>query len=487
MRLIELIKSVGGWFDQRLQLGKPMMDAMTHKVPRRSASWAYVFGSGSLTLMILQFVTGICLALVYAPTASDAWNSLQALNQVQTFGWFFRALHGWGSNFMVAIVLLHMCQVFLFGAFKFPRELTWIVGIFLLLMVLGMAFTGQVLRFDQDAYWGLGIGAAIAGRTPIIGPAVVKLMLGGPIIAGETLSRFFAVHVFIIPGALIAFVGVHLLMVLKLGVNEWPVPGRVVKRATYIKEYHEETEKTGVPFVPDAFRKDLVFSGILIFAVVACSAVFGPFGPNGAPDPRVVQTVPVPDFFFLWLYAALALLPPNMETFLLLVGPVVGIGLLLLLPIVSGTGEKSWRRRPVAVLLLILIVVSLGAFTQLGIHAPWSPAMNAWSSTPMPAAFLADRSPLELQGALIIQAKQCRNCHSFGGEGGQRGPALDAVATRLNEDQLTRQVLQGGGNMPAYGNNLSPPQTTALVAFLKTLHPANQLPAKNQALAETSK
>jgi len=105
----------------------------------------------------------------------------------------------------------------------------------------------------------------------------------------------------------------------------------------------------------------------------------------------------------------------------------------------------------------------------------------------MPAAFLADRSPLELQGALIIQAKQCRNCHSFGGEGGQRGPALDAVATRLNEDQLTRQVLQGGGNMPAYGNNLSPPQTTALVAFLKTLHPANQLPAKNQALAETSK
>ena len=121
--------------------------------------------------MILQFVTGICLAFVYAPTADEAWTSLQVLNQQQAFGWFIRALHGWGSNFMVAMVLIHMCQVFLFGAFKFPRELTWIVGVFLLLMTLGMAFTGQVLRFDQDAYWGLGIGAAIVGRVPLIGPA----------------------------------------------------------------------------------------------------------------------------------------------------------------------------------------------------------------------------------------------------------------------------------------------------------------------------
>ena len=105
-------------------------------------------------------------------------------------GWFIRALHGWGSNFMLAIVLIHMVQVFLFGAYKFPRELTWMIGVFLLLMTLGMAFTGQVLRFDQDAYWGLGIGASIASRVPVIGPALVNLMLGGPIIAGATLSRF---------------------------------------------------------------------------------------------------------------------------------------------------------------------------------------------------------------------------------------------------------------------------------------------------------
>jgi ubiquinol-cytochrome c reductase cytochrome b subunit len=486
VRLKELIASVGRWFDARLQLGKPVTEAMTHKVPRRSASWAYVFGSASLTLLILQFVTGICLALVYVPSASGAWSSLEVLNQQQSFGWFLRALHGWGSNFMVAMVLLHMCQVFIFGAFKFPRELTWIVGVLLLLLTLGMAFTGQVLRFDQDAYWGLGIGASIMGRVPLIGNQLVKLMLGGPTIAGDTLSRFFAIHVFVVPGMLIAFVGVHLLMVLKLGINEWPAPGRLVKRETYIKEYHEQTQKDGVPFIPDAFRKDLVFSGIVILAVVGCAAIFGPYGPNGPPDPTVVQTVPVPDFFFLWLYAALALLPPNMETFLLLVGPVVGIGLLILLPLISGTGEKSWLRRPVAVLIMLIIIIALAATTQLGIKARWSPHMNAWSSAPVPEKFLRGRSPVQLQGAIVIQAMQCRNCHALGGEGGQRGPALDDVATRLTEDQLFRQVIQGGGNMPAYGKNLSPPQATALVSFLKTLHSPGQQPAENAALFSTS-
>jgi len=404
------------------------------------------------------------------------------LNHQQSFGWFVRALHGWGSNFMVAFVLLHMVQVFMFGAYKFPRELTWMVGVCLLLMTLGMAFTGQVLRFDQDAYWGLGIGASVMGRMPFIGTPLVHSMLGGPIIAGETLSRFFTIHVFLIPGALIAFVGVHLLMVLKLGVNEWPMPGRIVKRETYLKEYHDMTQKDGVPFMPDAFRKDFVFSGLVILALVACAAFFGPFGPKGQPDPTVVQAVPKPDYFFLWAYAALALLPPQMETVLLIIGPVIAIGFLIALPLISGTGEKSWRRRPLAVLSVLLIIIALAAFTQLGTYAPWSPVMDAWSSAPIPPNLLGSRTALERQGALVLQEKQCRNCHALGGEGGLRGPALDTVATRLTGDQLIRQVLQGRGNMPAYGNNLSPAETTALVAFLKTLHPPNQSPAQDASL-----
>jgi ubiquinol-cytochrome c reductase cytochrome b subunit len=476
---MRLIKNVGAWFDARLQLAAPIRQTLQHPVPPQSASWAYVFGSAALAVFGLQLVTGILLALLYVPSAGEAWNSLQVLNHQVTLGWFIRALHGWGSNFMLAIVLIHMAQVFLLGAYKFPRELTWIVGILLLLLTLGMAFTGQVLRFDQDAYWGLGIGASISSRIPIAGPWIVKLLLGGPIIGGATLSRFFALHVFVIPGSLILFVGIHLLMVLKLGINEWPMPGRVVRRATYVQEYHELTRREGIPFVPGAIAKDLIFSGAILLAIAACALLLGPFGPGGRPDPTIIQTAPRPDYFFLWLYAVLSLLPPSLETPVLLIGPAIALAVLIGLPFFSGEGEKSWRRRPIAVLSILLVAVSLGTFTQLASHAPWSPEMDAWSGDPIPAKYLRNQTPLQRQGALVFQAKQCHNCHAVGGSGGERGPALDALAVHLTHDQLIRQVIQGGGNMPAYGKNLSPAETTALVAFLETLHPVGQAPARD--------
>jgi ubiquinol-cytochrome c reductase cytochrome b subunit len=473
------LKRIGTWLDQRLQLATPLRETMQHRVPRESGSWFYVFGSAAFTVLLLQVVTGILLALLYVPSAGEAWNSLQVLNHQIPLGWFIRALHGWGSNFMVAIVLIHMVQVFLFGAYKFPRELTWMIGVLLLLLTLGMAFTGQVLRFDQDAYWGLGIGASISSRIPVIGPWIVKLLLGGPIIAGATLSRFFALHVFVIPGMLLAFVGIHLLLVLKLGINEWPMPGRIVRRETYLKDYHELVERDGVPFVPEAIGKDLAFSGFVLLALAACAVVFGPFGPSGQPDPTIIQTVPRPDYFFLWLYAVLSLLPPELETPALLIGPVIALGVLFALPFVSGEGEKNWKRRPIAVLTILLLAVGLSALTHLAGLAPWSPVMDAWSKDPIPADALKGRTAMERQGALVFQAKQCHNCHALGGEGGQRGPALDRVALDLTYDQLVRQVIQGGGNMPAYGKNLNPAETAALVAFLRTLHPASQPAARD--------
>jgi ubiquinol-cytochrome c reductase cytochrome b subunit len=479
---MRLIRTLGNWFDERLHLGAPIRETMSHPIPRDTASWYYVFGSAALTVFGLQLVTGILLALIYVPSASEAWSSLQILNHQVAFGWFIRALHGWGSNFMLAIVLIHMVQVFLFGAYKYPRELTWILGVVLLLMTLGMAFTGQVLRFDQDAYWGLGIGASISSRIPIVGPVLVKLMLGGPIIAGATLSRFFALHVFVIPGLLIAFVALHVLLVLTLGINEWPMPGRLVRRSDYLEKYHHLTHTDGVPFVPYGVWKDAVFSAVILLAITACALYFGPFGPSGQPDPRVIQTAPRPDFFFLWLYALLSLLPPALETPVLLIGPAIALMVLLLLPFVSGEGEKSWKRRPIAVLTILLVAVALGTFTNLANHTPWSPMMDASTGAAIPAKFVKGRTPLQIQGALVFQGKQCHNCHALGDIGGQRGPALDAVAVRLTQDQLVRQVLQGGGNMPAYGKNLNPAETTALVSFLETLYPPGQAPARDASL-----
>jgi ubiquinol-cytochrome c reductase cytochrome b subunit len=154
---------------------------------------------------------------------------------------------------------------------------------------------------------------------------------------------------------------------------------------------------------------------------------------------------------------------------------------LFALPFISGTGEKSWRRRPVSVVIVILTFTLIGTLTWLGTFSPWSPVMEAWSSAPTPVDYVKGRSPLELQGALLIQSKQCRNCHSLGGEGGLRGPALDDTAVRLTRDQMVRQIIQGGGNMPAYGKNLTPAEVNAIVAFLATMHPRGEPPAHDSA------
>src|SRR5262245_681438 len=477
-----MLRKIALWIDSRLHLSKLFDSTVGHTVPASSASWFYVFGSGTLLCFVIQAITGVCLAFVYVPSASEAYASLEYLNYKLTLGWLLRAIHYWGSNFMVAIMSAHMAQVFVFGAFKYPRELTWISGVLLLVCTLGMAFTGQVTRFDQDAYWGLGIGAAVMGRVPLTGANLVNMMLGGPIIAGGTLSRFFTLLVFLIPGLLIAVVALHLRLVLTKGINEYPRPGRLVEKGVYEEEYRALLKKEGVPFFPNAIGKDLIFAGLLTLGIMFCAVFFCPKGPEGVPNPTLIDTQPRPDFYFLSAFAALALLPDYLETFLMLAAPIFMVAILLALPFISGTGEKSVRRRPVAALSVIVILLALGTLAYLGVHSPWSPKMDAWSGDAVPEKFVKGLSPLELRGVAVLQNKQCRNCHSLGGEGGQRGPALDNVATRLTGDQLVRQVIQGGGNMPAYGRNLSPAEVTALVAFMRTLHAPNEMPARDSAM-----
>ena len=466
-----MLQTIALWIDDRLKISKLFAATAGHTVPANTGSWFYVFGSGTLLCFILQIVTGVCLAFVYVPSADQAWTSLQHLNNGQYLGWFLRAIHYWGSNFMVGIMTLHMIQVFLFGAYKYPREMTWLSGCFLLFCTLGMAFTGQIMRFDQDAYWGLGIGASITGRVPFMGAQLVDFLLAGPIIGGQTLSRFFTFHVFMIPGLLLAFIALHLRLVLSRGINAFPKAGKPIVKATYDRDYEELLDKDGVPFVPHLIGKDLMFAGIVMVGILLCTVVFGPKGPSGPPDPTLISTMPKPDYYFLPVFAGLALLPAYTETVLLLTLPVVMIGILMALPFVSNQGEQAASRRPFSVLLVIFVMLSLYVLANLGLTSPWSPHMEAWSGTTVPLKYLKGRTPLEIRGALVLQNKDCRNCHSLDHRGGERGPALDGVATRLTPDQMVRQVIQGGGNMPAYGKNLKPAEVTALVAFMSTLRP----------------
>jgi ubiquinol-cytochrome c reductase cytochrome b subunit len=464
------------WLDSRLGLRASLGPLMSHPIPRAIAGpkgWWYVFGSAALTLFMIQIVTGIGLALVYVPSADQAYDSLLFLNYEQPLGWFLRALHYYAGSGMVVLVLVHMAQVFLHAAYKYPRELTWIVGVFLLLFTMGMFFSGQILRWDPDAYWGLAVAGSMAGRVPVLGPWVVEWLLGGPVIGGSGLSRFFTLHVFVIPALLLIFLAVHLWLVIKKGISAPPVPGATVNPKTYDTEYEQEV-KSGVPFTGEAMRKDVFFSALAVTVVVVLAALLGPKGPTGPPNPTLGGANPRPEWPFLWLFGLLSLSPAGAETFIMLVFPAILILALFLVPFVSNRGERAPSRRPAAVLTVVVIGAAFAALTYQGATAPWSPQMSAWSGEPIPEDIVRTSTPRQLQGAVVFQNKDCRNCHALQGSGGKRGPDLTAVGARLTSDQLIEQVSNGtpgGGNMPAYGKQISPDEMTALVDFLASLRP----------------
>jgi ubiquinol-cytochrome c reductase cytochrome b subunit len=483
------LAKIGDWFDARLSLRTTLMPMLRHPIPKGVAGpmgWWYVFGSASLTLLIIQILTGIGLALVYVPSADRAYDSLLFLNYQQPLGWFLRALHYYAGSGMIVMLLVHMTQVFLQGAYKYPRELTWLTGVVLLLCTLGMFFTGQVLRWDPDAYWGLAVAGSMAGRVPVAGPQIVHSLLGAPIIGGAALSRFFALHVFVIPGLLLLLLGTHLWLVLKRGVSAPPAPGRIVDPSTYDAEYEKEVHE-GVPFLGDAMLKDAVFSALAVIVVVVIAAIVGPKGPSGPPDPTLGGANPRPEWPFLWLFGLLSLSPPSFETFIILVFPVILVIALFLVPFISNRGERAPSRRPVAVLLVVVSYTLLGMLTYQGVTAPWSPKMTAWSADPIPERLVKDHSPEELMGASVFQNKSCRNCHALDHIGGTRGPDLTNVGTRLTRDQLINQISNGtpgGGNMPAYGQQIDPAQMATLVTFLTHLRPAGQPPARDPAASK---
>src|SRR5262249_8314989 len=279
-------------------------------------------------------------------------------------------------------------------AYKYPRELTWVLGVFLLLCTLGMFFSGQILRWDPDAYWGLAVAGSMAGRVPVLGPWVVRVLLGGPVIGGDSLSRFFTLHGFIIPGALLFSLAALLWLVFRRGISAPPVPGQVVDPRTYDAEYEKQL-KTGVPFLGDAMMKDALFSALAVIVVVVVAAVVGPKGPSGPPDPTLAGANPRPEWPFLWIFALLALSPPGAETVIMLVFPLLLIVVLLIVPFLSNRGERAPSRRPVAVLVVIAIYTVLGVLTYEGVTSPWSPHMTAWSGDPIPENLVRNRTPLQ--------------------------------------------------------------------------------------------
>jgi ubiquinol-cytochrome c reductase cytochrome b subunit len=474
---MKIIDNVIAWLDERTGLKDPIMKAVTHPVPPGS-KWLYVFGTAIMTSFIIQVITGIALSTLYVPSAGQAYMSIQYISNEAPFGRLIRGMHYFGASAMILFTGLHMIRVYLMGSFKYPREFNWLTGVALLLLTVAMGFTGQILRWDQNSVWTVAVGAQQALRAPFIGKYAVEMLVSGAEVGSATLSHFFTYHVFLFPAILIGAIGLHVWMVLHNGISEPPVVGELVDKKTYKKKYEDMLHKEGRPFWPDAAWRDIVFSTLVVVVVLALAVFVGPPQIEKPPDPSIVQAQPKPDWYLLWYFALLALLPHEIEDYVIILFPLIGILFLLSPPFFAHEGERSPRRRPWAVLIVICIVSFVGALTIAGFQEPWTPNFDA---KPIGPEVIGATSGPVYQGAQVFNDKGCLYCHSIAGHGGQRGPDLTYVADRLTKDQLTIRIVNGGYNMPAYAGNITPGELDELTKFLatrKNTGPAGAQPTK---------
>jgi ubiquinol-cytochrome c reductase cytochrome b subunit len=458
-----VITRVLAWIDDRSGLITAIRGVLEHPVPPRTGWW-YVFGSATLLAFVLQVATGIALSTSYVASSGQAYESLRFISEQALLGRFLRGMHYFGASAMVLLIGIHVSRTYLMAAYKFPRELNWLTGAVLLLLTLALAFTGQLLRWDQTAVWSVIVGAAQAGRMPVVGGELARFILAGDTIGGATLSRFFAFHVFFIPALVFLLIGLHLWLVLRHGISERPKAGEPVDPATYRSRYDELLRREGVPFWPDAAWRDVVFGAAMVATVALLAIIVGPPDLGPPPDPSILEAYPRPDWYFLWYFAVLAMVPHHLETIIIVAGPLVFGALLLLVPMFN-KGERSVRRRPMAALLVVFIWTMILVFWVAGERADWSPDFDA---VPLPAQVVNSTDPAVMEGARLFHTSGCEFCHAVAGYGGKRGPELTEVAARMSADQITARITNGGPNMPAYVRVLTPEETGAIVAFLRT-------------------
>ncbi|HEX5473601.1 MAG TPA: cytochrome b N-terminal domain-containing protein [Vicinamibacterales bacterium] len=438
---------------------------LTHTVPRaRKSRWFYVFGSATLFVFMLQVVTGIALSSAYVTGSGQAYDSLRFIT-ANPLGRVIRGIHDFGASAMIVLIGIHTVRVYLMASYKYPRQMNWLTGAGLLLLTVLMAFTGQLLRWDQTGFWTAVVAAEQAGKAPGIGTWLARFVLAGSVPGGATLSRFFSAHVFFIPALMFAFIGAHLYLVLYNGISEPPVSGQPVDPRTYRARYHRLLERDGIPFWPDAAWRDVVVGLAIVVAIVVLAIAIGPPELGKPPDPTLVAASPRPDWYFLWYFALLSLIPKWSERWVILIGPLVFGLFLILLPIVAPRGERHPFRRPWSIIVVVAIVGTIAYYSRIGHMAPWSPRMDA---PPLPAAVVGPTTGPVADGARVFYDKGCEFCHTVSGYGGIRGPDLTDAGDRLTRDQMLTRILSGAENMPSYTGNLTPRQTEVLLLFLQS-------------------
>lgn len=380
------------WLDERFKVSGLMASLFEHPVPKRSNFLDYL-GFATLFVFINQAITGILLAMVYKPSAAEAYTSIKAL-QSTAVGTYVRSLHSWGANFMVVLVILHMLRVFYEGAYKRPRELTWIMGGILLIGTVGLAFTGYLLPWDQEGYWATTVGTTMARYVPGIGDFLVRVLRNGTQVTGATLTRFYSVHMLILPALILIAFGLHFFFVLRQGMASTDELSEAKRRG-------EDITAQSRPFWPDvAWRMILVVLVVGIGLWVA--AALAPKGLGAAADAlNKDHYIPEPAWYFYGIYQLLKYFPGKLDVVAMVGIPIVAVIVIFGLPWLDRNPSRSPRKRPISLSVAGLLVVGMIFLTYQGMNSvPKALAANGVAAHP---SYKNDIQP-------ILQNK-CIQCH----------------------------------------------------------------------------
>jgi ubiquinol-cytochrome c reductase cytochrome b subunit len=471
--------SFRAWLDRRTGLDSLLHHALDEPIPG-GAKIAYVFGSGLLFLFLSQIVTGVFLAMYYVPSADHAHTTVAYITKEVTGGSFLRSVHAYGSSAIIIVLLLHLTQTFFYGSYKGRRELVWLAGCALLVLMLGMAFTGYLLPWDQKAYFATTVGTNILSEIPWIGNGLKRLLRGGTEMGTLTLSRFFVLHVFLIPACIFAFVAVHVYAFRKAGaagpVGEDPV----------------RPKSPGEQFYPKQLVMDMGFA-MLIIVALGLLAYFWPTELGPKANPSDTQFLPRPEWYYIPVFQYLKYWHGSASVLGILLIPAI-VGLLLVgVPFFDRSVERRPWKRPISVGLFTAILVALAALGLVShredIHNPGVAAqlqkqheetvefMNAkfepeLSGGSLVAQNIALANPEATEGKAIFERESCNACHGDNGSGSAAGPKLIGVGGKYHSSQLESVLRRPTEKMTAGGMppvDLKNEEMKALLAYLQGL------------------
>lgn len=445
------MRAILRWIDEQTGMVTSIRQFMEEPLAK-GVGYPHVFGSLALFLFLIQMATGILLMTYYSPSPDHAYDTVKYITYVLPFGSFVRGLHHWAATGMMAAVGLHLLQVFLWGAYKKPRQIIWVLGVGLLLVTLGFSFTGYLLPWDQKAYWATVVGTNIAGAIPYVGDLMRGLLRGGTTVGAITLTRFFAIHVAILPPLIVGLIAFHVFQVRKKGITP---PGHTAGG--------EEDVKYTQYFWPHQLLKDAIVA-LLAFALLSFLAL--KFGATLEPlaNPADTSYVPRPEWYFLWLFELLKYFPGKLEFVGAVLIPTIGIVLLMIYPYLDHNPERKLSKRKWAA---ALCAGTFAFVTFLGIRAI--------ISTPKPQVLTA----LQQQGLKVFMDQRCTACHTVNSGGGNAGPDLAQAGGHWKSDYLfallrNPTVFHKRSIMPAV--DISPKKLNALVAYVMSLGPTSTLP-----------